>query len=749
MKNQPSFFRRIFSLGAALAASLSAPGQTTPQSNPAQTRSDKEETVQLSAFEVTMTEDKGYSHGNSMGALKTEDRIFDIPQSLQVMTRDMIDDIGGGNKVSNILNYAGVGNGIQGDNAVVRGQSVTILADGGPDGNFDLAQVDSITIIKGPAAALYGLQASLSGTILKTTRVPLYKRQATITSQIREWGAYRNELDATGPIKVIGEHKFGYRFTVAHMGGKAYFKNDEIDRISTYGVVEYRNPRTVVRVNGAWVYSENRPHQMATLRPDGLPYVGAGRDESYMSNNMDTNPTSWTGRVHFAHRLGDGWDLQARAAYSYYQYRASVLLTSGNGSTNYQANERLLIARRNESTTGNTGADWTINGKYRLFGLNASTLFGMVYHEPTTSVNFFPGDPTFGTDNATNGVGFRAVSASVLAVPLNNPQMDRIRLRTPDEYDSILTTPARGTRNLGTRLTMFAQQTVEVIPNRLTAVAGISQFNYYQQSENVTSPPPATITATSVQRQHGNPYSLGLVFKVTKAIAIYATKRTTMAPQSSQLIDGTRTPPQKGDLQEIGIKTDILDGRFSSTFSVFDNDRTNVAVAAAGVSPITGANYVTLIGQTTSSGVDMNLSWRPLSNWQLSFSANKVKVRDRVGNRIAGTNGGAWGLLTRYDFTSGALRKFSIGGGGNRFYDRYTAATQIRLPDGTIFPGLIKLKEKVWTNVFVQYRPIRNLSVTLVLENVLDVLYARGATHAGGIDISEPRNVTLRATYRF
>src|SRR5688572_10932383 len=114
MKNQHAFFRRILSLGTAIAASLPASGQTAPQSRSAQTRSDKEETVQMSAFEVTMTEDKGYTHGNSIGALKTEDRIFDIPQSLQVMTRDMIDDIGGGNKVSNILNYAGVGHSIHG-----------------------------------------------------------------------------------------------------------------------------------------------------------------------------------------------------------------------------------------------------------------------------------------------------------------------------------------------------------------------------------------------------------------------------------------------------------------------------------------------------------------------------------------------------------------------------------------------------------------------------------------------------------
>jgi len=83
-------------------------------------------TVILSPFEVQMTQDKGYNVFNSSNALKTEERILDIPQSLVVITRDMIDDIGSSN-LSDILNYVGVSNFYQGDSAIVRGRPVSLM----------------------------------------------------------------------------------------------------------------------------------------------------------------------------------------------------------------------------------------------------------------------------------------------------------------------------------------------------------------------------------------------------------------------------------------------------------------------------------------------------------------------------------------------------------------------------------------------------------------------------------------------
>jgi len=112
--------RVVYFLAAILTVPPAAFGQASAAAKPTETK-DEPEPVVLSAFEVVMTQDKGYHHGSSINALKSDDRIMDIPQSLQVITRDMIDDIGTIN-VSDILNYAGVSNFYQGDSAVVRGQ---------------------------------------------------------------------------------------------------------------------------------------------------------------------------------------------------------------------------------------------------------------------------------------------------------------------------------------------------------------------------------------------------------------------------------------------------------------------------------------------------------------------------------------------------------------------------------------------------------------------------------------------------
>jgi len=72
-------------------------GQTNPTS--------KEETTVLSAFQVTSTQDKGYI-ATSATPFKTRQNLVDIPQAIAVVTRDMIDDIGGYDS-SDILIYAG------------------------------------------------------------------------------------------------------------------------------------------------------------------------------------------------------------------------------------------------------------------------------------------------------------------------------------------------------------------------------------------------------------------------------------------------------------------------------------------------------------------------------------------------------------------------------------------------------------------------------------------------------------------
>src|SRR5207253_2406426 len=103
------------------AASLDA--QRAPVPSVSSTAND--DPVQLEAFEVVMTQDKGYHSPYSGNALRTNEEIMKVPQSITVLTRDMIDDIASVD-LSDMLNYIGVGNFQQGDSAYIRGNNAPI-----------------------------------------------------------------------------------------------------------------------------------------------------------------------------------------------------------------------------------------------------------------------------------------------------------------------------------------------------------------------------------------------------------------------------------------------------------------------------------------------------------------------------------------------------------------------------------------------------------------------------------------------
>ena len=117
-----------------LATSVVAVAQTAPSPVPATTK--KDEPVQLAAFEVVMTQDKGYHSPYSGSALRTNEEIMKVPQSITVLTRDLIDDIASVD-LSDMLNYVGIGNFLQGDSAYVRGNNAPINTDGAGDFTFD------------------------------------------------------------------------------------------------------------------------------------------------------------------------------------------------------------------------------------------------------------------------------------------------------------------------------------------------------------------------------------------------------------------------------------------------------------------------------------------------------------------------------------------------------------------------------------------------------------------------------------
>src|SRR5262245_58519349 len=217
--------RIVFAACAIVGANL-ARAQTAPPSPSAGTSA--EDPVKLAPFEVIMTQDKGYHSPYSGSALKTNEEVMKVPQSITVLTRDLIEDIASID-LSDMLNYVGVGNFQQGDSAYVRGNNAPIVTDGAGDGSPsmapDSATIDSITVVRGPIGVLYGGNSSITGSVVRQTRAPLDRRQTTLKGTIDEWGYHRAELDHTGPLGKIGEAKFSYRLDLAYQNGDTFLRN--------------------------------------------------------------------------------------------------------------------------------------------------------------------------------------------------------------------------------------------------------------------------------------------------------------------------------------------------------------------------------------------------------------------------------------------------------------------------------------------------------------------------------------------
>ncbi|MES2694911.1 MAG: TonB-dependent receptor plug domain-containing protein, partial [Verrucomicrobiota bacterium] len=413
MTHTPSLVWSRPMLGALLALAAGGTGvaQTAPAPSSSTSTSQEEQPVQLQGFEVVMTQDKGYSTTNSGNALRTNEEIMKVPQSITVLTRDLIDDIASID-LSDMLNYIGVGNFQQGDSAYIRGNNANINTDGAGDGSPsmapDSATIDSVTVVRGPIGVLYGGNSSITGAVVRQTRVPLDRRQTMLRGQIDEWGYHRFELDHTGPLGSIGAAKFSYRIDLAYQNGDTFQRNLVNERKVYFGVLQMKYKNTTLRLNAQTQQLRQPPHKNTVATPDGLPWLGAGRDESFLDkNSMIRNSTSQI-RGAAIQRLAPGWSMTAYGTVSHYRYGPqSVLIVD---QVNYQREIVRMFARRNnagvDAYTG--GAD--LNGEYKVFGRQLRTsLGGTAWTSARNPYDHF-GNVDFGSDNAHLGTAVRSAT---------------------------------------------------------------------------------------------------------------------------------------------------------------------------------------------------------------------------------------------------------------------------------------------------------------------------------------------------
>ena len=754
--------RRIVAALLASVVGISALEAQTARAPASSSAAKDDQPVQLEAFEVIMTQDKGYHSPYSGNALRTNEEIMKVPQSITVLTRDMIDDIASID-LSDMLNYIGVGNFQQGDSAYVRGNNANINTDGAGDGSPsmapDSATIDSITVVRGPIGVLYGGNSSITAAVVRQTRVPLDRRQTTLRGQVDEWGFHRFELDHTGPLGSIGAAKFSYRLDLAYQNGNTFLRNVVNERKVYFGVLQMKYKKTTLRLNAQTQQLRQPPHKNTVATPEGLPWLGAGRDESFLDKkSMIRNSTSQV-RGTAIQRIAPGWSATAYGTISHFRYGPqSVLIVD---QVNYQRQVVRMFARRNnagvDAYTG--GAD--VNGEYKLLGHQFRTSFGGTAWTSSRSPYDHFANPDFGTQNAHLATATRSATTSLgfdrLEIPFARVRqvMDNIVNISADQY-RIPATAAFGTMVATSETNYYGQQNVEIIPNRLIVTGALSSINNHAKSTNYTS---STKSPSTFTHNNRDLHRYGFVLNLTKDIAVYGVESTMVVfPNStSRLENGDFIPPRDGEMREIGVKTNLFDSRLTVTSGLYSTYYKNWAVSrTGGITPGFTYNVFDLITDSYIKGWDVSVAARPVPNWQLMLNYTRQDPRIQVTNtRLPSSFRGSWGVFSSYQFTTEPLQKIRIGGGANRIMDRLTGGGQMILPTGqtaSAVPGSsasIRLKDGTMTTGFVEYQLNRRWHFKLNVNNVLDETFVVGAQHAAAIDPSQPRTFSLIATLRF
>jgi|UniRef100_UPI00404B02C4 iron complex outermembrane recepter protein len=226
--------------------------------------------------------------------------------------------------------------------------------------------------------------------------------------------------------------------------------------------------------------------------------------------------------------------------------------------------------------------------------------------------------------------------------------------------------------------------------------------------------------------------------------------------------------PTTGSGYEVGLKTDFMEGRVSSTVSLFHLERENRVLRFRESAP--DGSFPTLTRQGTvdqSEGVEVEVTWSPSDNWQVYASVTKMDVKTTKAvfpalptnadpiyqaayeaafneakalmlNAVPeGTAEELATLWTRYNFTGDMLQGYWIGGGFVYTGDKAqrTANPTLFLEAHTTYDLTIgrdwKMNGQSW-------------SANLAVKNLADVEYFNANQSRG-----TPRRLTLSVSTKF
>ena len=604
---------------------------------------------------------------------KTPTPVMDIPQSVTIINRAVMDAQGAislQDALRNVpgITFGGAEGGVIGNNINLRGFTARtdLYLDGIRDrGQYyrDVFSLEAVEVLKGPSSMLFG-RGSTGGVINQVSKVPSLTPGNYATLSVGTTPLLRVTADVNQPLSETSA------FRVALMGQNVHSSRD-VMKNENYGIAPsvrfgIGTPTDVI-VSALLLHNNDMPDY-------GLPPVNGqpadvSRGNFYGLTNDRTTQDVGEVRARVVHKLTPELTLQNQTQYSQYNIDARE---SGPGAVGTRNARGVFVPIPGGTARGNPTTTPLNQLFVQIAGHDRSIFDHSVYNQTDLIANFY-----------TGSIGHQLLAGLELGYDdyenqaYARPNLPVVWLQSPlQQAGNTITVRGNYANARATTVAPYVNDTITFTPN-WKAVAGL-RWDYYDATLNNT----INLPRRTDQSVDFLSVRAGLMYEPSTQQTYYVSYGTSFNPSIETLtvVNGTQNlDPEENQSIEAGGKWAVMDGNLLLTSALFQTKKKNARTQiSTGVYELTGEVRVNGFEATAAGRITRN--WQVLAGYTyLDAEITEASAFENTkGNVPLNTPRNSTSLWTTYNITP----EWQVGGGMTTMSGRFANNTNtVRVGD--------------------------------------------------------------------
>ena len=569
------------------------------------------------------------------------------------------------------------------------------------------AATERVEVLKGPASTLYGI-LDPGGLINVVTKRPEKTFGGAISATSSSFGGGTGQVDVTGPIdgtrlayRLTGEYQdedywrnFGNERSTFIAPSLTWFGDDATVTV-LYSHRDYKTP-----------FDRGTIFDLNTKQP-----VNVDRNTRFDEPFNITDGQSDLAQLNAEYRLNSQWTAKFDYSYSQDKYSDNQARVMAYDAKTGNLTRRVDATQGSTQRMHSTRAD--LQGNVDIAGFYNEILAGVSYENYDLL--------------RTDMMRCKNVKGFNIYHPVYG-KLDKCTTVSAADSDQTLKQES---------YSAYAQDAL-YLTDKWIAVAGM-RYQYYTQYAGKGRP----FNVNTDSRDEQWTPKLGLVYKLTPSVSLFANYSQTFMPQSSIASYIGDLPPETSNAYEVGAKFDLFDG-VTANIALFDIHKRNVLYTES----IGGETIAKTAGRVRSQGVEVDLAGSLTENTNIiaSYGYTDAKVLedpDYAGKPLPNVPRHTGSLFLTYDIHNAfAGNTLTLGGGGHGVSRRSaTNGADYYLPGYFVADAFAAYKMKLQYPVTLQVN----------VKNLFDKTYYTSsiATNNLGNQIDDPREVQFTVKMEF